>query len=262
LVDDGTSSIQISSTRQDYLPVWDNSGTQLAFLSDRTGDVEIWLKGDDGKERKISSFLGAYRPETLNWSPDDQRIITSSIQGQLRIVSMQGDDKVTILPDGMMAHFPIWGSGLDNVFFTSGVGGSQQIWSFDLSNPTKEPIQVTKSGAYASRLYNDGKELVYTKYYNDGLWRFSLDTGIEEQIVETVAVGPRQQWDIIGSDIFYTQSQNGTLVLFKQNIETGARSEQLRFPSRLAYSFSVNPSDKTISYTVPENISRDIIQLQ
>ena len=68
----------LSSTRNELDPAWSPGGSKHAFVTDRTGRQEIWLRNQDGEQRPLvtdadfreqSALYGA-----LAFSPDGQRI--------------------------------------------------------------------------------------------------------------------------------------------------------------------------------------------
>lgn len=63
-----------SSGARDKDAVWSPDGKWIAFLSDRTGEYELYITNPDGKEEavKLTSNKDGYR-HTLKWSPDSKR---------------------------------------------------------------------------------------------------------------------------------------------------------------------------------------------
>ncbi len=64
-----------SSGARDKDAVWSPDGKWIAFLSDRTGEYELYITNPDGKEEavKLTSNKDGYR-HTLKWSPDSKKI--------------------------------------------------------------------------------------------------------------------------------------------------------------------------------------------
>src|SRR3954447_18017314 len=56
-------------------------GRQIAFVSDRSGQLELWLAQTDGAQlRKLTAFGGSYVACT-RWSPDGSEITFSALHG-------------------------------------------------------------------------------------------------------------------------------------------------------------------------------------
>ncbi|MBN2430105.1 MAG: PD40 domain-containing protein [Acidobacteria bacterium] len=83
-----------SSGAHDKLASWSPDGSKIVFISDRTGEEELWLINQDGSgESEQLTFDGKamrYQPE---WSPDGQYIAFSDKDGRLYMLTV-ADKKV------------------------------------------------------------------------------------------------------------------------------------------------------------------------
>ena len=91
-------------------PVWSPDGKKVAFVSDRTGENEIWLDdaANDSEAVQLTKGLKA-NPYALTWSPDGSNIATGDRDGRILLVHFP-DGKITVL---MQA--PVTGSYDSNV---------------------------------------------------------------------------------------------------------------------------------------------------
>ncbi len=80
----GEEAIRLTeNTAADYAPAWSPGGRQIAFVSDRSGDPEIWLADLDRIEdrfRNLSRAPGA-QDSTPAWSPDGTALAWASASG-------------------------------------------------------------------------------------------------------------------------------------------------------------------------------------
>src|SRR5690606_11654203 len=68
----------IASTRWDSQPEVSPDGERIAFVSNRSGQLEIWAADADGENlRRLTSF-GGPRVSTPRWSPDGTRLLFSA----------------------------------------------------------------------------------------------------------------------------------------------------------------------------------------
>ena len=70
-----TRNITNNCGARDKDATWSPDGKQIAYLSDKTGEYEIYLVKPDGKEEaiKLTTHKDGYR-HTLKWSPDSRKI--------------------------------------------------------------------------------------------------------------------------------------------------------------------------------------------
>lgn len=75
-------------------PAWSPDGSQIAYISDKTGEEEIWVVPQDGAKPPVQLTSGgkAYR-YSPRWSPDGKRIAFSDKDGKLWVVTV-ADKKV------------------------------------------------------------------------------------------------------------------------------------------------------------------------
>src|SRR6185369_12441126 len=76
-------------------PVWSPDGRSIAYLSDRTGEYEIWMRKSDGsgEERRVTTDGGVYRYPPL-WSPDSRKLAFGDTEHHVRWVDVDSG-KVT-----------------------------------------------------------------------------------------------------------------------------------------------------------------------
>ncbi|HXF43754.1 MAG TPA: S41 family peptidase [Pyrinomonadaceae bacterium] len=78
-----------SSGAHDKYPVWSPNGRQIAFISDASGEEELWLVDQDGTSQPIQVTTGSraqkYEPR---WSPDNSKIAFSDKDGRLYVVTL------------------------------------------------------------------------------------------------------------------------------------------------------------------------------
>ncbi len=94
-----TRNLTHSSGAHDKWPSWSPDGSQIAFISDMTGEEEVYVIQQDGLKppQQITSGGSAmrYQPE---WSADGKRLAFSDKDGKLYVVTL-ADKKVTEVVD-------------------------------------------------------------------------------------------------------------------------------------------------------------------
>ena len=113
---DGTNQQQLTDNNQGDQngdPSWSPDGQHLAFDSDRSGDVEIYVM--DLQSRKVTQLTGIEKDTgsyTPDWSPDGKQIVFGKFirrggglsDKNIWIMSANGQNQRPFLPDPKEAH--------------------------------------------------------------------------------------------------------------------------------------------------------------
>ena len=189
-----TRNLTRSSGANDRAAAWSPDGTSIAYISDASGEDEIWVtdQAGKGKARKISSGHAAQLRNPL-WSPDNTKIAFSDVYGKLYVVTVADGAEVEVADD-------IWGGifdyewspdsghlafslnnepGMGRVFIWSVAGGNpQQVTSdlFDSYAPVWSPcgnyLFFVSERHYAPQISN--LEWNYAGNQRDGIYALAL----------------------------------------------------------------------------------------
>ena len=71
-------AVKVIPSTRDHDPAYSPDGKHIAFISNRSGNYEIWMSNSDGTGIVNMSRLNNPQTGTPNWSPDSQKIVFDS----------------------------------------------------------------------------------------------------------------------------------------------------------------------------------------
>ena len=95
-----TRNLTRSSNAHDREAAWSNDGTRLAYVSDRSGEEEIYVQTQDGNSPAVSltaNSTGRYSAPV--WSGDDKRIAFADNTNRLYAVDIAGKKRTVVTRD-------------------------------------------------------------------------------------------------------------------------------------------------------------------
>ena len=168
----------IATSRNQLFPVWSPKGSTMAYVTDRSGHNEIWLRETvDGSDRPLVTQRDFPDDQTL-WlltpaiSPDGSRIAYSRISnkhvGELWISPMAGGSPLRIGNPKAFEIAPAWSpDGKWLTYFSSdkgllkvAVGDSGPPVSLGFSSGCENPAQWSPDGEWIACATGDGVVLV------------------------------------------------------------------------------------------------------
>lgn len=129
-----TRNLTASSGAHDKWARWSPDGARVAFISDRTGEDEVWAAAQDGKGQLEQLTSGGqamrYAPE---WSPDGARLAFSDKDGKLYVLNVAGRQLVEVADDriGLIDDYAWSPDGRHLAFSLSETNGNSalHVWS-------------------------------------------------------------------------------------------------------------------------------------
>jgi tricorn protease len=95
-----TRNLTQSSNAHDREAAWSSDGKQLAYVSDRSGEEEIYVQAQDGNSPAIAVTSGStaryYAPV---WSGDDKRIAFADNRNRILVVEVASKKRITVAAD-------------------------------------------------------------------------------------------------------------------------------------------------------------------
>lgn len=154
-----------SSGVHDRVPTWSPDGKYIAYISDKTGEDEIYLMAKDGKGKPIQITKNAdtYKYGLL-WSPDAKKIAWSDKMNRLNYVNIESG-KVTVVDKADTWEIRSFSWSPDSKWVTYSrpeTESESKIYLYNLANQKKTAVTEGWYGSSSPVFSADGKYLVFT----------------------------------------------------------------------------------------------------
>jgi len=210
-------------------------GSQLAFVSARSGYDEIWIANADcTNARQVTNlmqpFLGSPR-----WSPDGQWIaFDRNVRDNANIfkIRVDGTDLLQLTSDPAADEImPAWSRDGEWIYFSSNKTSEPQIYRVPAAGG--EIGSVTMSQGLEAIESTDGASLYFLN--GNQLWRKDLRRGEESTIPELASVAIGRYWDLLGKTICFVPQEAGDRLMIQTfNLESRQLGQLFQLPGSLA----------------------------
>jgi tricorn protease len=141
---------------------WSPDGKQVAFVSDRSGEEQLYVVSHDGGEARALTSGGATRLYRPQWAPDGSAIAFYDHSGKVRVVNLDGRETVAYASAyGAVTDYQ-WAPDSQWLAFTvrsEGGAAAIRLWSRDGGRVLE--ASDGRFNAYAPAFGADGKHLYF-----------------------------------------------------------------------------------------------------
>ena len=184
----------LNSTRIEGSARFSPDGTQIAFVSLRSGSSEVWIAGRDGNGLRQLTTMGAVGVLIGDWSPDGTRVTFEAAVGgntDVYLVGADGGHLRRLTNEPTMDGVPSWSRDGQWIYFASTRAGAiPDIWR--VSADGGQATRLTQNGGFQPQESSDRRYLFYLDRPPGGapivarLMRAPLAGGQEEPVLERV----------------------------------------------------------------------------
>lgn len=192
----------ISDDSNNAGPQYSPDGKRLAFMSNRSGNWQIWVSAADGSDPMQLTYGGG--AGTPRWSPDGQSITydgTANEGTSIFVISVEKRALARKLVKGLVPSFSRDGKW---IYFASGDDDDWQVRKIAVSNG--EQRQVTRNGGFSAQESSDG--YVYfskSRFPNPEICRMPVQGGNEECTLPHLRPRTWSSWAITRSGILFVE---------------------------------------------------------
>ena len=210
------AAVAIASTRRDVLAQFSPDGQKVVFISDRSGESEVWLADSSGANPVQLTFLGA-TPGFPRWSPDGKTVAfhcnaEDHPYGAVHLVPADGGIARRVTSNRSTDVFPSFSRDGRWIYFSSTRTGTPTIWKMPASGG--DAVQVSPTSALLALESIDGAHLYYVESKSSDspgiLWRLPLKGGAPVKLLEGVLPN---SFEVVTDGIYYLERVSGEIRL-------------------------------------------------
>ena len=258
----GTAVKFISSSRWDHDPQYSPDGNSIAFLSTRSGDMEIWKCDRDGSNAVQLTSLGAVLTEP-RWAPDGKSIgFSSDAEGHfdVYVVDAEGGAPRRLTSDPSRESAPSWSRNGEWIYFTSNRNGNYQNFKMPAGGG---PAQVVTAGRMPRMESPDGKWFYFTRGANHSVWRMPVEGGGEEDAEQVLKSLHEELYDVVEDGVYFVpRSKEDDYSLHFLRFATGAVEPIHDFERQPVNTMSVAPDGRSILFGQVEPMEGDLMLVE
>lgn len=142
---------------------WSPDGKYIAYISDRTGETEIWLQAEDGEPVQLTRNNDTYI-RRLMWRPDSKKILYTDRKNRIVEVDVESKSKHTVMqnPGGEFYEVSYSPDSRWITYTKSGDNRMSVVYVYNLSARQEVPVTEKWYDSSAPAFSTDGKYLVFT----------------------------------------------------------------------------------------------------
>jgi Tol biopolymer transport system component len=260
------------STQVEERPMLSPDGSRLAFVSERTGQSELWLADADGENPRQVTRLEALRVAVPNWDRESRRLVFharlrgNDTRPKLYVVDPDAAGGPRRIETAENLAAPSWSADGEHVYANS--VGDTQVFRVRVADGATEPLF---EGDLAQET-PDGKHMLYARTDPPGIYRRSLEGDVasnaEVRVVADfqVQAGAWGGWAAVPDGLYYTAFEGGGFRAIRyHDWATGTSIEVLSVSGlgRIRGGLTVSPDQTHLWYAaVPPDAGSDLTMFE
>jgi Tol biopolymer transport system component len=269
----GEATVAVSSTRVDRAleGTYSPDGRKVAFESDRSGPMAVWIANTDGTNPTLLFSGSGYISGSPTWSPDGRSIAFDSRKDgnpELYVSSVDGGAARRLTNHPADDVLPYWSHDGKWIYFASNRSGSFEIYKMP---PTGgDPMQLTRKGGWSPRESADGRFVYYSRRMpgnvilstasKSPLLRIPVEGGEESQVAEGVF---DRTWAVSREGIWFlvpVGQQRAELRFL--DFATGKTNTAGRIGTPVHTGMAISPDGRTLLYNQLDHSGTEILLVE
>ncbi len=181
-----TRNLTHSSNAHDREAAWSSDGKRLAYISDRSGEEELYVQAQDGTapaQPLTSGSRGRY--SAPRWSADDRRIAVADQTGRLYVVDVESKRRVQVAKDplDLTLDYRWSGDGRFLAYTLNSSSGISSVYVWSAADGMSRRVTPESFNAQSPAWAPDGELLYFlsTREYRPLLSTVEFDFATDRQ---------------------------------------------------------------------------------
>lgn len=253
----------ISSSRVDDYPELSPNGRRLTFISDRSGDPQVWISNTDGSSPLMLTDFNGCTVARPSWGPRSKKLaFVAEFYGNpdIFITDINGAKPRQLTKQSSREIRPFWSRDGRWVYFGSNRNQEWQIWK--IPSAGGKAVQVTRSGGYRPVVSRDGRTLFFETWDEDhyAIWTRNFRDGEEKELIRLDS-GFFDGWVLTPKGILFTTRDTDRVLEFGfYDFETKEIRDLFKHV-RPGFRFSASPDGEHLFFSQSDRDESDIVLL-
>jgi tricorn protease len=162
---------------------WSPDGKHIAYISDATGETELYLQDADNGEAKQLTYNNDTYIRTLRWSPDGAKIVYTDRKNRINLLDV-ATRKITVVRQDPISEIRGVSFSPDNRWLAySRMGGNDfsVVYVYHIASGKEYPVTDKWYESYSPVFSRDGKYLIFSSardfdpVYGSTEWNYVYD---------------------------------------------------------------------------------------
>ena len=162
---------------------WSPDGKNIAYISDQTGETEIWVRPVDSDQARQLTFDNDTYIRDFEWSPDGSQIVYTDRKNRMVLLNVNGktSNKQILLTDEM-GEIPTPSFSPDGkwlTYYRSGANEFNVVYLYNIAERKEYPVTDRWYDSNSPEFSSDGKYLIFASardfnpIYSNIEWNFA-----------------------------------------------------------------------------------------
>jgi Tol biopolymer transport system component len=209
----------------DESPSLASDGKQIAFMSDRDGDIEIYVMDLDGSHPKRVTYARG-RDAHPEWSPDGKRIYFQSPREtpmpQIFVMNADGSEQKRLTDNAAFTGVPLMSPDGKKVLYMVNEGPDLdekvhwQIYIMDADGGNQHPLSPSRANDQMPRWSRDGRKILFYSNLSgtDQLYVMNADGSKRKLLTDDTHNNKTAVWSHDGEKIVFKSDRDGKWSLY------------------------------------------------